>query len=393
MNPTTSDLAAVRRAWTWTTLILVVGVSAWGSRYYFAAATSSNPSTAPEMLVAAAGPPPPAVKPIDWDAWRRKAWTKIEPRLSAAERAAEAALVEELRTIDDFFRERGAETRAFAESVLSFEGKWQFVKSKLPTAEDDQHLRYLNERFEAHVFRLDELRQVVESAVGAYGSRLQGIENQLLVDVRADLSSSELGVDVPPRFVSTGDEFRRRYAALLDVVSADVARDFNVAVSREVSSLVAGEAAAMTAVRIASAVASRLGVSAGVLGAGAASGWATFGAGLVAAVVVDAALNRVIRAAGYDPVAQIQEKIDAVLRDVRGLLVEGDPEAVAAYDKLRRLAGDDPDAEVRRECAAAVRAIEAGGSLGLRRELDRLRQARGTVRREALRRLVFTGET
>lgn len=385
------DLAAVRRAWAWTTLILVVGAGAWASRYVFAPASSPS---APEIVVAHAGPPPaPANKPVDWDAWRRKAWTKIEPRLAAAERAAQVALDEELRTIDEFFRERGADTRGFAEAVLSFGGKWEFVKSKLPTADDHQHLRYLNEQFEARVFRVDELRQVVESAVGAYVSRVQGIENQLLVDVRADLSSGELGVATPPRFVSAENEFRRGYATLLDVVSADVARDFNVAVSREVTSLVAGEAAAVIAVRIASAVGARLGVSAGVLGAGAASGWGTFGAGLVAAVVVDVALDRVLRAAGYDPVARVREKIDEVLRQVRGLIVDGDPEAAAVYEKLVRMARDDPDAEVRRECAVAVRAIEAGGGLGLRRELQRLQAARNVLRREALRRLVFTGET
>lgn len=374
----------------WSLLIVLIGATAWGSRFFFAPSPPSAPAL-PEIVTQNAEPPPTNT-PIDWDAWRKRAWTKIEPRLVEADAAADAALVEELATIDEFFRERIPHSRAFAEEVLSLSGKWTFVKSKLPTADDDAHLRYLNEKFEQHVFRVDDLRAVVESAVGGYLSRVEGIENQLLVNVRADLSSGELGVDVPPRFVTAAEEFRRRYDTLLSKVAADVAGDFNVGVGRELTSLVAGEVGAAVAVRIASAVASRLGMSAGVLGAGAASGWATFGVGLVAAVVIDVALNKVIRAAGYDPVEKVQQNVEAVLGQARGLIVDGDPDAVAVYEKLRRMQTDDPDPTVRAECRASADKIEIGGHLGLRRELKRLQTGRSIVRREALRRLVFDGE-
>lgn len=365
--------------------IFVVAATAWWARFHFAAPAPE--AEAPRSGVVASAEP--AVAPIDREALRRRAWSVIQPRLDAADQAAQAALDEQLRGVDEFFQHREAGVKPFAEAVLSLRGKWEFAKSKLPTADDDAHLRFLNAKFEEHLFRIEDLKQSVEHAIGGFVSRVQGIEGKLLVDVRADLSEGEFAAAGLPKFLLNDAAFRAEFDRAVAGAAAEVAADFQVAVSREVVSFVAGEVAAQVAVRVATAVASRLGVSAGVLGTGAAAGWATFGVGLVAAVVVDVAISEVAKLAGYDPVARVSEKVQGVLGQVRSLLVDGNPEARQAFEQLRKMQENDADAGVRAECRKAADAIEAGGNLGLRNELEKLHNVRARLRREALRRLVL----
>ncbi|MBL9082160.1 MAG: hypothetical protein JNK76_10165 [Planctomycetales bacterium] len=365
--------------------ILLFAALAWGARFYFAAATPE----ANVAEVAIVETPPAAVAPIDRAALRRKAWDQIQPRLDAADAASRAAVDEQLAGVEEFFRVTDAGVKPFAEAVLSLRGKWEYAKSKLPTAEDDQHLRFLSGKFEEYIFKFDDLKVLIERAIGGYVSRVQGIEGGLLVDVRADLSEGELAAAGLPKFLASDAAFRAAFQQALETAAAGVAADFKTGVSREVVSFVAGEIAAQIAVRTAAAVAARLGVSAGVLGTGAASSWGTFGLGLVAAVVVDVAISKVAKWAGYDPVARVSEKVQATLAQVRSLLVDGNPEARAAFEQLRKMETDDADANVRDESRKAADSIERSGNLGLRSQMLQLHEERARLRRAALQRLVL----
>src|SRR5207244_2127211 len=88
--------------------------------------------------------------------------------------------------------------RAFATEVLSLSGKWAFVKSKLPWTDADGHNRFLRESFERLVFKGEDIKELIESAVRGYVSELEGIESAMLVDIRADLSEGELA---PPELL------------------------------------------------------------------------------------------------------------------------------------------------------------------------------------------------
>ena len=192
--------------------------------------------------------------------------------------------------------------------------------------------------------------------------------------------------------LASDEQFRREYQALLIKVTQQIAGDLKIDFSRELVSLVAGEVAAKVALRVALAVSARLGMSAGVLSVGAGSSWATFGVGLVAAVVIDAALAKAIRAAGYDAEKQVAEKVNETLDHVRSLLVDGDPEALAVYEKLRQMEQNDPDPSVRDDCRAAADRIARSGNLGLRRELEQIHAARARLRNETLRRMILGKE-
>lgn len=337
--------------------------------------------------------PGPTAPAIDLAAWRARAWSKIEVRLDAADAASNADIDRSLASIDEFFAARKPGARPFAEAVLSLRGKWRFVKAKLPFADGDGHAQFLQEKLEEHLFRPDDLKKLLESCVAGYLTRVKGLENQLLVQIRADLSENELAAAEAVPALQNPELFAREFQKLQLEVAAMAGKETNFTIGKEVAILVGSEVATVVAMRVGLAVAQRLGVSAGILGAGAAAGWATFGVGLVACIVLDFAVDGVLRVAGHDPEGQVEAKINETLGSLKSMIVNGVPEANVAYRKLRRMETEDPDAGVRAECKAAADRIDRGGSLGLRHELTRLHELRARVRREALRRLIQESDT
>ncbi len=141
------------------------------------------------------------------------------------------------------------------------------------------------------------------------------------------------------------------------------------------------------------AVAARLGVSAGIIAAGAASTWATLGVGLVVSIVVDAIINQIIKAAGYDAEERVAERVGQALDDLGRTITDGDPEARATLATLKSIPIDALDAGQRAACQQAIARMEAGSQLyGLRGELSKIAGARASLRKEALRRLIHDSE-
>lgn len=132
--------------------------------------------------------------PIDLKAVRQEAWERIQPHIAGADKAIVQQVYANLTPVSEFFTEKKAGTREFAEAVLSLKGKWEFVRSQLPYADSDRHYRFLSEKFEECVFATDDLKRVVEVSIEGYVSEIRGIENQLLVTIRADLNKSDLPI-------------------------------------------------------------------------------------------------------------------------------------------------------------------------------------------------------
>ena len=338
-------------------------------------------------------PSVPAIAPIDADAIRAQAWAKVASRLDAADQASKAEIENSIAMIDEFFASRRPGVRPFAQAVLSMNGKWRFVKSKLPFTDASGHTQYLEEKLAEHLFKPDDLRKLLEGAVTGYLIRVRAIENQLLVQIRADLSEGELrATEIIPALQSQ-ERLAARFQRLEDDVAHMVCRDLNVTLTREATVLIGSEVATQVAIRVGLAVAERLGVSAGILSAGAASSWATFGVGLVVAVLLDFAVDGFLHVAGHDPEGQVAAKMSDALTRLRDMIVAGVPEAVEAHQKLRSLQTTHAEVTVRDRCRAAADAIDGGGALGLRHELERLHEARVRVRREVLRRLILEQST
>jgi hypothetical protein len=293
-----------------------------------------------------------------YDPVRQAAWEKIAPRLSEAENASAQAGEKYAARVKAFFAERKRGARPFSDEVLSFWGKLEFVKSLLPIAEDGSYQRFLHETFSRHLFKGDDLTSLIEACVEGYSSELVGIENQTLMNIRADLGESDLAsTDILPSLASD-DAFRQSYAHMVEQVLPVINRDMAMTGGREATTFIMSDIAANIALRIGTVIAARLGVSAGILETGAASSVATFGLGAVAAFVLDKIIDWVLEQSGYDPAADITAKVCASLDEIETLLLEG---------------GND------------------GTQTGLRRELQRVQVFRSSVCREALRKLILEG--
>jgi hypothetical protein len=158
-----------------------------------------------------------------------------------------------------------------------------------------------------------------------------------------------------------------------------------------VGSLVAAEVTEQLVMRLGRAVATRLGVSAGILGAGATGGAASAGITIGLAIVIDMGVERVLRLTGSDATSKVAARVEESLDGLRDLILDGDATAVAAYHKIRARRETFPSAEGRRKIATALVEMEAKGDLGLRRMLFQLHYERARLREAALRKLILDG--
>jgi hypothetical protein len=321
---------------------------------------------------------------------RARVWGKAEGLLAEAEQHSSDALDKHLASIHAFLDERKAGSRAFAERLLGLRGKWELLKSEIGSSGD--YTAFLQEAFSEHLFPMEELEKAVAAAVQGYLAELDGLEDELLVRLRADLSDDERPRLAIPALRSE-QVFRHSYHVLSRRVAQDLRTDLVVVAGRELFLWQATNVATELTLQVGTALTARLGVSGTILSAGAASTWRTLGVSLVVALVLDAVINRIIKAAGYDAEEQIAERVGQTLSDLGRTITDGDPEARATLEQLKTMQRDDPEPDVRSACAEAIQRIEAGTRLyGLRRELTKISAARASLRRETLRRLIHDPE-
>ena len=323
-----------------------------------------------------------------YDPIRLEAWNKVEPRLRETDEATKNEVNTSTEQVKQFFAERKQNARAFATEVLSLGGKWAYVKGYF---QEGNHERYLEECFARHIFGSDELKSVIESAVSRYVSEIQGRENQLLVAIRADLEGSELAGPAYLPALGSDEGFRREYDAMLQKVMPIVSKDLGVTITREVVSFVGSEIAAALVLEIGTSLAAELGISGGILGAGAYSGAFTFGVGLVAGILVDMTLNWAIRQAGYDPEGEIAAKVTESLDRIERIILEGDEKTVKQYNDAKFYSTWSWSSDDRNSSWAQAQSIESAGGLGFGHQLGHINEIRSRLRDETLKGLILKG--
>jgi hypothetical protein len=323
-----------------------------------------------------------------YDPIRLEAWSKVGPRLHQTDEATRNEVNTSTGQVKQFFADRKQNARAFATDVLSLSGKWAYVKGYF---QEGNHERYLEECFERNLFGSDELKSLLESAVSRYVSEIQGRENQLLVAIRADLDGSELAGPTYLPALANEAEFRREYDAMLQKVVPVLTRDMGITVTREIVSWVGADIATALLVDIGASLATELGISGGILGAGATSGVVTFGAGLVAGILVDMTLDWVIRQAGYDPEGEIAAKVTESLDHLERVILEGDKTTKERYENAAFYSIFSWSSADRQASWAQAQAIEASGGLGLTRQLQHINEVRSRLRGETLKGLILKG--
>ncbi len=311
----------------------VATLLAFGAYAFWASHAATPPSDAPPKVrqdpprplpPAPAPATAPRVDPGRLRAARKAAWEKIQPTLARHQDDYQQASKKHFNAVLSFFRERRQRTRAFAEAVFSLRSKWELLRSHLPYADGEEHRRYLREQFEKTVFSPKELEQVLTSALTGYFEDVRGLENELLVKVRADLADSELAELQADGIFGSDAILRQAVSGVLEAAAKSMADDLKVVVGREVVTWVAIDIATQVTIQAAAQIGGRLGLSTAVLTTGASSVVVTIGVGVAAAFIIDAMIDWILKSVGYDPVAELAEDIDCTLGDVGGWVVFGD---------------------------------------------------------------------
>jgi len=248
----------------------------------------------------------------------------LQRHLIRAETAADAAIDEQLQILDEFFAKAKQNTRGFADAALGWSSKWRLVVDHVPFMSGDRQSRFLRVKFEEHIFRPAQLDAAVQQVILGYLVRVERIENQLLMDLRADLS------DVPSDSQLRADGQRTLYRfdeALAHALAASRA-DLQADVATQLMSIIAGEVLTQVTVT--------MGVSAGILGTGAAAGWATFGVGLVVGLIVDQVISWVWDWCA-DPRGTLAAELNTKLDEIHRLIVEGSADVPGLRKRLLQL--------------------------------------------------------
>lgn len=232
-----------------------------------------------------------------------------------------------LRSLEAFFDEAKSHADAFADDVLGWYSKYKLIRG--------QHERYLAETFRKRFFGPDELKQAMTNAVQSYVAELEAIDNRMLVDIRMDVA--DLPAAASSRALPVPD-LQQRYRVLFSRIAGVTGADTAVDVGRV--------AADMIVTSVVTMMAARLGTSAAVLGAGAASGWWTLGIGLVVGVIVDQIIGAVWNWK-YDPRGKLVDMMNTKIDEVRNLVIDGDGGKPGLREELRRYA--DKRAIIRRD--------------------------------------------
>jgi hypothetical protein len=229
--------------------------------------------------------------------------------LTWARQESVSGMSSRLSPVHDVFVQARAGVHPFAEDALSWDSKWKLVTDYVSSGHD--HAKFLEQKFSERLFSPEQLENAVEAAVGAYLKHLEDVDSQLLVRLQADLS------DLPTEKLPQGIDraaIRRLVDEALKEAKKAAEIDFGGMVGREIASLVAGEVLAAAAVE--------LGTSTGILGAGAASGTVTFGAGLVVGIIADYAVSWAYEKM-FDPIGELSKRVNAQLDQLEQMILVG----------------------------------------------------------------------
>lgn len=267
-----------------------------------------------------------------------------KPHLSKAEQEAERVIEEHVKALDTFFADSKKNTRTFAGEALSWSSKWRLVVDYVPFTSKDRHQKFIREKFEEHVFKPAQLEDAVKQVVRSYVAHMRSIESKMLVDLRADVS------DFPTTYPLAHLDDKR------------LQENYDQALSKAVSTTGAGVAVELVSViagEVLTAVAVRLGVSAGILGTGAASGWATLGIGVVVGLIVDQIVAWVWDW-WADPRGSLAADLDSKLDEMNRLIVDGSTDVQGLRDRLKQFSRER--AATRRTVVLSLLQSAGGGA-------------------------------
>lgn len=246
----------------------------------------------------------------------------VRQNLDWAQAEVEANLQTELAGVKQFFDGARQRTPVYAETVLGWRSKWKLIGDYVTGRQ--AHAAFLQEQFEETIFSNDELDQLLQQTASAFLRETDDIEAQMLVRLKADLD--QLPAGSLPSAVDVS-QIRAVMADALQQAAQSARTELGAAVGRELVSYVAGE--------ILTVAATQLATSAGILGVGAGSSWATLGVGLVVGVIVDAIVSKIYDWK-FNPVGNLTGMLNGQLGQLESLILQGTSQSPGLRDRLSR---------------------------------------------------------
>lgn len=315
----------------------------------------------------------PAQEPSSAPLGPESATQRLMQRMDQAKLEYDEAVAQTLSRIDDSFGEAKTGASRFAEAVLGAQGKAEYAYSVAEQAGDglrgfitdlfgadpfgddsedwrydaDHFTRYVRGQFEEHVLDTDELEAACQAALEDCAARIDALENQILVELQADLPDIDRSPVIAPVEAVAGGLIAARLTSLsreaIDAATADITASLGrFAFSFLVGNLIADEVTPDDASDL-----ERLSYN---IGAGMAT---------------DQAIDRAMELAGHDPQGALAARVEAALDGLKAQLLDGNEEAGEFYGAMLQAAAFYPAAEVRSACREAATAMEHGAALGL----------------------------
>jgi hypothetical protein len=287
--------------------------------------------------------PAPAPKGPSPEELRRQARLRAERQLAWANSECTRLVARDLKPVESFFKEARRGSSGFADEALGWKSKWLFVKDRLPFTNGGRHKEFIADAFGRHLFTSEQLAQLLEQVLSAFAADVASVENQMLVRLREDLG------DLPAEVLAVpANDFKAAYDRALAKSLHEAQGKVQDDITADLGSLAISEVLAL--------VARRLAVSGGMLGAGAAGSWGSFGFTLVVGVLVDQFVTWIWDWFA-DPKGKLSQTVDDRLQELHHNLIDGDPESPGLRQSLKRW--NEERARVRR--IAVLGMLEKGG--------------------------------
>jgi len=306
----------------------------------------------------------PALSPVS--AWH----TKVAPHLDRLDQVSASIAEKHLARISAFFSDKKRGGRDFAAEAFSLTAKFYLVKGKLFADDGAGFRQWLQGTFEEKVFRAEDLQALIASVIGGYVAEMQGLENDALVQIRADIAEDDLFHGKMPE-LQTDQAFQDEYRRLAEEVLPKVVDDLNVGAAGFLTNLALTEVATTT---LGPGLVGRLGISGSGLWSGLARSGTFIGVGMVAWWALDKLIDWLLDLFGYGPAAELAGRVEQALGRLESNLIDG--------EQMQ---------EVQLQFQADAEPTRQGGMMGLRSEFQKLQVLQSKVRREALLKLVTQG--
>jgi hypothetical protein len=180
--------------------------------------------------------------------------------------------------------------------MVSLYGKWRAVSPYLPRIDKDGHKKYVIDKFDQHFFSVQDLTATMQRSIEGAVKDVEQIENELAVALRHEIIGHSLAPDEIP---VAAEELKKAVERLISASQWDAAKSAGGLVVSEIVASVATQ------------VLIRMGVSAGILTAGVANSWWSFGGSLVIGFLVDVMWEWI-----DDPAGDIEREMISALDDI-----------------------------------------------------------------------------